>query len=273
MNIPLDYHIHTQFSPDGSATLEETCRRAIELGIPEIGFSEHWDVSPYEKDVRFFKPEPWYAEIERLRKLFAGQLILRAGIEISEPHLYPEDTAWILAQAPFDYVLGSLHYVGANLMFSTRYFEAHSADEVYGTYFEELEQLARTADCDILAHFDIPVKTAKPILGFEPQRYEQAIRKVLQGTIDRGLALDINTAGMRKPPQNLMPHPLILRWYAEMGGTRLTLGSDTHELDQLATHMDVAVAAIRAAGFSELTQFERRKPRQIPLFEKTSGDL
>ena len=99
--IPLDYHMHTNFSEDADDTLEAMCRRAIELGIPEIGFSEHWDVGPYETKPRFFKPEPWYAELERLRGLFAGQLIIRAGIEIAEPHLYPQETAEVLGTRPF----------------------------------------------------------------------------------------------------------------------------------------------------------------------------
>ncbi|HTX91479.1 MAG TPA: histidinol-phosphatase HisJ family protein [Anaerolineales bacterium] len=265
MNIPQDYHVHTTFSPDGHAAPEELCRRAIQLGIPEIGFSEHWDVIPHEKDTRHLQPGPWYAEIERLRGLFAGQLTLRAGIEIGEPHIYREDTAWILAQAPFDYVLGSVHYVGAHLMFDESYFRRHGPDEVYGGYFAELEKMARVADVDILAHFDVPARTAKPILGYEPARYEIAIRSVLKVAIERGLALDVNVAGKRKPSQVLSPDPLILGWYRQMGGERLTLGSDTHDLGHLGLHLDGALAAIQAAGFTHVTQFERRKARQIPL--------
>jgi histidinol-phosphatase (PHP family) len=263
--IPHDYHIHTTFSPDSPAGPEELCRRAIQLGIPEIGFSEHWDVSPYEKDIRYLKPGPWYAEIERLRSLFANQLTLRAGIELSEPHLYPEDTTRILAQAPFDYVLGSVHYVGENLMFSEAYFRSHTADEVYSSYFIELEKMVRVADLDIIAHFDIPARTAKPIFGYEPARYEKSIRAILQVAIERGLALDVNVAGLRKPSQVISPDPLILGWYSKMGGERVTLGSDAHALDQLGLHLDKAVEAIRAAGLTHLTRYERRRGQQIPL--------
>ncbi len=63
MNIPLDYHMHTTYSEDGSSSLEEMCRQAVLLGIPEIGFCEHWDVGPYEKNPYFLRVEPWYAEI------------------------------------------------------------------------------------------------------------------------------------------------------------------------------------------------------------------
>jgi histidinol-phosphatase (PHP family) len=265
MKIPQDYHIHTRFSPDSQANPEDLCRRAIQLGIPEIGFSEHWDVIPLEKDVRYLQPGPWYAEIERLRALFAGQLTLRAGIEIGEPHRYPEDTAGILARAPFDYVLGSLHYVGEHLMFSEAYFRSHEADEVYSDYFTELEKMVRVADCDILAHFDVPARTAKPIFGYDPSRYETAIRSILEIVIQRGLALDVNVAGLRKPSQVISPDPLILGWYAQMGGQRVTLGSDTHAIEHLGLYMDKAVEAIRGAGLSHVTQYEQRQARLVHL--------
>jgi histidinol-phosphatase (PHP family) len=139
--IPLDYHMHICFSEDGDNTLEAMCRRAIELDIPEIGFSEHWDVGPYETNPRFFKPEPWYAELERLRDLFAGQLLIHAGIEIAEPHLYAQETAEVLGCASFDYVIGSIHFVGKNFMFNGEYFQTHTADEVYSGYFAEIDRI------------------------------------------------------------------------------------------------------------------------------------
>jgi histidinol-phosphatase (PHP family) len=265
MKIPQDYHIHTAFSPDSSAAPEGLCRRALELGIPEIGFSEHWDVVPYEKDIRYLQPLPWYAEIERLRGLFAGQLTLRAGIEIGEAHLYPTDAAWVLSQAPFDYVLGSLHYVGEHLMFSEAYFCQHSADEVYSAYFAELEKMVRVADIDIVAHFDVPARVAKPIIGYDPTRYEDAIRAVLKIVIQRGLALDVNVAGLRKPSRVISPDPLILGWYAQMGGERVTLGSDAHALDHLGLNLDKAIQAIQDAGLTQVTQYEKRQARLMPI--------
>jgi len=263
--IPLDYHMHTSFSEDADDTPEAMCRRAIELDIPEIGFSEHWDVGPYETNPRFFKPEPWYTELERLRGLFVGQLIIRAGIEIAEPHLYVQETAEVLGRAPFDYVIGSVHFVGKNFMFNGEYFQAHTANEVYGSYFAEMDRMVRTADLDIVAHFDIPARAGKPIFGYEPARYEEKIRAALKTCIERGLALDINVSGLRKPAQIIMPDPLILKWYAEMGGQRVTLGSDAHRLPEVSLHLEKAVEAIHAAGITHLTQFERRQVRLVAL--------
>jgi histidinol-phosphatase (PHP family) len=257
--------MHTIFSEDGDDDPEAMCRRAIRLGIPEIGFSEHWDVGPYELHPRYFKPEPWYDEIKRLRRLFAGKLVIRAGIEIAEPHLYPQETSEVLQRVRFDYVIGSVHFVGENMMFTPEYFQTHTPDEVYSGYFSELDRMVRSADIDIVAHFDIPARTGKPIFGYEPARYEEPIRSVLKTCIERGLALDVNVSGLRKASRIIMPDPLILEWYAAMGGQRVTLGSDAHRLPEVCLHLDEAVRAIRAVGIDHVIQFERRQARFLPL--------
>lgn len=263
--IPLDYHMHTTFSEDADDTLETMCLRAIELGIPEIGFSEHWDVGPYEKYPRFFRPEAWYAELNRLSVLFDERLTIRAGIEVAEPHLYPHEAAEILTHAPFDYVVGSVHFVGDKFVFDEANYRIQNADEVYEAYFTEVETMLRTANLDIVAHLDIPARTGKPIFGYNPTRYEIQIRRILDMIIKRNLALEVNAGGLRKASQNLMPDPLILKWYAGMGGERLTIGSDAHAADQVGLHLDKALEAVRAAGLSHLTQFEGRKGHQIPI--------
>jgi histidinol-phosphatase (PHP family) len=263
--IPHDYHMHSTFSEDGASSPEEMCRQAISLGLPEIGFTEHWDVGPYEKNPRFFQPELWYAELERLRDLFAGQLIIRAGIEVAEPHLYLQPTAEVLGRVPFDYVLGSVHFVGPNFIFDESYYRLHQPDEVYRAYFAEVEKLAQTADLDILAHFDVPARTGKPIFGYDLFRYEDQICQILRTVIDRNLALDVNAGGLRKAANNLMPDPLILKWYARMGGERVTLGSDAHASNQVGLHLDAALEAIQGAGITHLTRFERRKSWLIPI--------
>ena len=265
MKIPNDYHLHSRFSEDGDDTLESMCQQAIALGIPEIGFSEHWDVGPFEKNPRYFKPEAWYTEIEHLRGRLNGRLIIRAGIEIAEPHLYPQETSEVLGRGSFDYVIGSVHFVGSNFMFDEMYFQTHTADQVYGSYFAEMDRLVGAAELDIVAHFDIPARTCKPIFGYEPARYEERIRSVLKTCIERGLALDINVSGLRKASQIIMPDPLILGWYAEMGGQRVTLGSDAHRAPEVGLQLEQATQAIRAAGINHVTRFERRQATLLPL--------
>ncbi len=146
-------------------------------------------------------------------------------------------------------------------MFDSRYFSNGNADDIYNSYFDELEEMVKSADIDIVAHFDIPARTAIPILGYEPVRYERKIRSILDIIIQRNLALDINAAGLRKASQNLMPDPVILKWYAEMNGQHVTLGSDAHRESEVGQHLDLALKAIRTAGLAQITQF--RTPPEL----------
>ena len=156
--IPHDYHIHSQFSADSHASMEEMCMSAVLLGIPEIGFAEHYDLHPDEKPRDWFRLEPWLAELQRCRHEYDGQLTIRAGIEVGEPHLFQEAMQAMLASAPFDYAIGSLHWVGRSTVFDRAYFQ-RPAEEAFGLYFEELERMTKAGGFDVLGHFDVLIRT------------------------------------------------------------------------------------------------------------------
>ena len=264
--IPHDYHMHSNFSCDCEAPMETMCRSAIARGIPEIGFSEHYDLSPGDPNRDWFRPQPWLDELMRCRAQFGGQLTIRAGIEIGEPHLFAAETERMLAQWPFDYVLGSLHWVGTESVFDPVYFRQRTSDEAYGQFFAELEEVTRCGEFDILSHFDVPLRTAYKVYGhYDPRRHEEAIRAVLQQCIDRQIALDLNTAALRGAAQRLTPAPEILGWYVEMGGQYVTLGADAHWPEHVGTHLDEALRLAWAAGLRHVTQFEQRQPRLVPF--------
>jgi len=88
---------------------------------------------------------------------------------------------------------------------------------------------------------------------------------VLKNVVAHGIALDLNTAALRRRAKMLTPGLAILRWYVELGGERVTLGSDAHEPRQVGSHLPEAIETARAAGLKYLTFFERRQARLVPL--------
>lgn len=263
--IPHDYHIHSNFSADSKASMEEMCRRAALLGVPEIGFADHYDLHPDENPRNWLRLEPWLEELAYCRKTFSNRLVIRAGIEIGEPHLFQAETRAILERAPFDYAIGSLHWIGRSTVFHPDYFQ-RPAEEAFGLYFEELARMTQCGDFDVLGHLDVPARTSFDLYGsYDPRCYESLIRPVLSHCIERGIALDVNTSGLRRRARVLMPGVEILRWYADMGGRHVTLGSDAHRVEQVAMHLDVALEAVKQAGLTHLTQFELRRPRLVPI--------
>ncbi len=258
--------MHSDFSPDCRYTLAEMCEGALARGLTEIGFTEHYDLHPDENPRDFFKLEPWAEALERCREQFRGRLTIRAGIEVGEPHLFAAEARAMLARYPFDYVIGSLHWVGRRSIFDDGFYRERPAAEAFRLYFEELERMTRLGGFDILGHFDVPVRTAAPIYqGYDPRDHEDAIRPVLKNCVERGIALDINTAALRRRAKRLTPGLEILGWYAELGGERVTLGSDAHQPGAVGQDLDAAMDAARAAGLKYVTQFEGRQARHVPL--------
>lgn len=261
-----DYHMHTNYSCDCKASMADMCKSAIIQGISEIGFTEHFDLHPQEPCRDWFRPDPWWDELERCRAEFAGQLVIRAGVELGEPHLYRAEAEALLAHLPFDYALGSLHWVGRHNIFDINYFKTHTEEVAYSTFFVELEKMTRLGGFDVLSHFDVLTRTAHAVYGlYEPSDYEDLIRPILRNCIEQGIALDLNTSALRKRANVLTPNLTILRWYVDLGGERVTLGSDAHKPHDIGSHLDVAVAIAKEAGLRYLTYFSARQAELRPL--------
>jgi histidinol-phosphatase (PHP family) len=260
-----DYHIHTEFSCDCQASMHSMCRSALARGLPEIGISDHFDMMPQDPCHTDFPADAWWDALQRCRKEFSGNLILRAGLEVGEPHLFHPQVQRILADYPWDYVLGSLHWVEGELISSASKFSA-SKDETFRSYFDEQLRMVLDGEFDILAHMDLIKRFSYQHYGpFQPQPYEDEIRAVLQACIRRGIALEVNSGTLRRSVRECMPSSTILCWYAEEGGELVTLGSDAHEPEHVAYGFDACLGVLHRAGLHSLCGFEKRRPSNAPL--------
>ena len=266
--LPADGHVHSQFSYDtNTGDMVATCARAVELGLPVVAFTEHSDLTPFTfyaherehlyEPLRSLVPEGggvvqappldvqgYLASIERCRDQFP-QLRILTGVELGEPHRFPTECAELVKAGGFERVLGSLHSLEARGGFAEVSALVHEDDPlgVVRTYLAELAELAgSTADFDVLAHVDFPVRylpeRAKP---FSFEAAEPEYRAVLEALARSGRALEVNTR---------LPLPsMIVRWWHEAGGQAVTFGSDAHAPWRLGNGFREAMAMVEAAGF------------------------
>ena len=260
--LPADNHVHSEFSWDTgvNASMEETCRRAVEIGLPSVAFTEHVDFTEWgdhdrppdaaeiveRQRVHPVDVEGYLASIERCRAMFPDLRIL-SGIEAGEPHHFAGSVAAVLAQGQFQRVLGSLHSVvhDGRLVYADRLFRYLPAQVVLQDYFTELVRLIEGSDVfEVLAHCDYPRRywpTAREG-EYREADYEEEYRAVFRALASSGRALELNTTSP-------LASTTLMRWWYEEGGGAVSFGSDAHVPLRVGRLFEVAVDIVEAAGF------------------------
>lgn len=265
----VDYHIHTRFSQDSDAEMEAQCEAALAMGLGEVAFTEHEDYNPDDPTSFFFRHADYMLELERCRAVFTGRLKILAGIEISEPHRYPREAGAVLASHPWDFVLGSLHWVDGRHNAFLRDFFTKFGDwrASFRMYFGELLDLARDGDFDVMSHIDYPARYGHTVYGdaYDIAEYEDLLRPALRMLASRGKGIEINTNPLWRNKTHPNPPGIVVRWFREEGGTLLTVGSDSHRPATTGAHIQTALKLAREAGFTQVATFERRVPRLVDI--------
>lgn len=252
----IDGHVHTEFSWDAPhGDMEATCRRAVEIGLPAIAFTEHADyVQGVHEGLRPLDTLGYVDELERCRGQFPDLRIL-AGVELGEPHRYPAEVAKALSEVEPDRILGSVHVAWwqNRLMDGSQIQRIPVAD---ATEFERahLEETLRLVESDapfqVLAHLDYPKRYwPHDQVPFREEDFEEELRTVLRALVRREGVLEVNTTRGIEHRRGLCPGPTTLRWWHQEGGRALAFGSDSHAPALIAAGFREAGEVAVAAGF------------------------
>jgi len=247
-----DHHVHTEWSWDAvRGSMERSCRRAIELGLPSIAFTEHADWSRGDEAV--VDLAGYLDGVEACRSRFPELRIL-SGIELGEPHLHAERARQILSVAALDRVLGSVHFMRwqdeAADASQAGFMRPDTADEMFRAYLGDVtDMLESDLPFDVLAHMDYPKRYWPKGEAYDEARFEAEIRVALRAAANRGVALELNTTRGGPIRRSLCPGPRVVRWWREEGGRSLSFGSDAHSPDHVAAGFDLAAEVAEAVGF------------------------
>ncbi len=271
-----DYHVHLRpdepgTTAEGHFTAENVARyraAADQAGIAELGVSEH--VHRFRQALDVWRHPFWVEQATDDLDAYVDFLAragLRVGIEADYVSGAEERIEALLAAREFDYVIGSVHFIGEGAVDQDRWDvwdnEDQDPERIWGRYFEELAKAARSGLYDVLAHPDL-VKVwgedrAKP--AADPRTfYEPAVEAIAAA----GVAVEISTAGLRKPIGEIYP----ARGFAELcveAGVPFTLSSDAHLPEQVGFAYPAALEFMESLGIEEICVFEGRKRRSEPL--------
>jgi histidinol-phosphatase (PHP family) len=262
----LDYQVHSLRSHDGRATIREQCARAVELGLDEIGFTEHKDFDPGDPVVDYFDYSRYADEIAAAREEFAGRLKIRMAVEVDYQRWFEDAIGEYLSDHPFDYVLGSVHYVDREMLMTPAYIGSRTREVAYARYFTAVRDSVESGLIDVVGHLEYANRRGVQAFGpYDWRPYRDQVAELFDRMIQRGVALEINTAGLRQGVGHTYPCESHVALYGERGGRLLTIGSDSHMPADLAHSYEVAAAIALKYGLDHVCTLEERIATPVPL--------
>jgi len=275
-----DYHVHLRPDEEGTtaerfftaANVDRYREAASERGIEELGVAEH--IHRFVQSLEIWE-HPWYRywakdDLDAYCD-FVREQGLKLGIEADYLVGREDRVANVLDGRPWDYVVGSVHFMGDDALDvhgepdweGFDIWRSGDPGKVWTRYFETLGEAARTGLFDILAHPDL-VKVfgdRVPVPDGDLRRYYD---RAMDGIADSDVAVEVSTAGLRKPAGEIYPATPFLEMCLD-AGRPVALSSDAHTPEQLGHEYERAVEWLGELGVSEIAVFERRSRRLEPL--------
>ena len=271
-----DYHLHlrtdeverTAEEHFTQANVERYREAATKQGITELGVSEH--IHRFTVALELWQHPFWQDQarddIDAYVAFVREETDLRLGLEIDFIAGREDRTQNLIDRCELDYVIGSVHFLrdGAlDMLEFDVWRDMSDPDEVWRRYFTTLGEAARSGLYDILAHPDL-VKiwgNSRPAPGGDLRRYYEL---AMDGISESGIAVEVSTAGLRKPVGEMYPAPAFLRMCLE-AGCPVALSSDAHEPEQVGFAYEAALEMLAELGVTELATFNRRERQLAPL--------
>jgi len=272
-----DYHLHLR--PDDlaataaehftAANVERYREVAAERGIAELGVSEH--IHRFRQALELWQHPFWREQavddLDAYCEFVRGETDLKLGLEADFVAGREDRTASLLEGRDFDYVVGSVHFLREDAVdhqgWDVWAHPGRTAEQIWRRYFQTLAEAARCGLFDILAHPDL-VKVwgrQRPAPEGDLRRYyEPAVEAIAES----GIAVEVSTAGLRKPAGEIYPAPAFLAMCVEAGAP-VALSSDAHRPQDVGADYERALELLHGVGVGELCVFERRARRLEPV--------
>lgn len=268
--IKTDYHLHSSFSGDSEADMEEMIKHAIDLGLKEICFTEHMDYDfPISEETPAgcfeLNVDSYLYDLLTIRDKYVKDITVKFGMELG---LQPQTAKMNYAAAAgqqFDFIIGSIHVVdGMDVYKDSDYFKGKTDEEAYRRYFDAMyENLKLFSDFDVVGHLDYVVRYGQAKdANYSYAKYSDILDKILRQILEMGKGIELNTSAIRAGLKEFNPCMDILKRYKELGGEIITVGSDAHRVENMGERFDLAEKVLKDAGFEYYTTFSSRRPIQ-----------
>lgn len=270
----IDYHTHHARCGHAVGSLEEYIQRGIEIGLQQIGLSDHMPlihVNPatyYPEMAMPMEELPRYVEeCFLLKEKYKSQIDIRVGMEGDYIEGYEAEIEQIIHAYPWDYVIGSVHFLGEwdiTDFRQTHGWEGRDPLEVYHQYYQAVEKAVRTGFYDYMGHIDVIKRFGYGPPADQLHEVKEMELQVLRTVAEQQLAIELNASGLRMPCEEMFPSRRMLEAAFALN-IPITIGSDAHQPERLGQYLDQARALLRDVGYTQLATFQARERTLIPF--------
>ena len=253
-----DYHVHSYYSDDSDCLMENMIKRGIDLGLNEIAFTEHVDYG-VKTDLNC-DYKAYFTEIEKMKEKYGKDIIIKAGIEfgVQKHTLLQFERDYDTYQ--FDFIILSNHQIDNKEFWNYEYQQGKPQEEYQKNYYQAILDVVKNyKKYSVLGHLDM-IKRYDKYGDFPDEKIMEYVELILRQVIADGKGIELNTSSFKYGLKDLMPSKNILNKYFELGGTILTIGSDTHETEHLGDHIEEVKDVLKEIGFKQFCTFEKMQP-------------
>ncbi len=265
-----DMHVHTSDSPDADIPAWRLVQKGIENNLAGIGFVAHLDLDPEDFCYGGFNEGKFDESINCAMNESRGRISVMKGLEVGEPHIYEEQVKKLVDYSDYDFITGALHSLeGIGMVLGCEAYMDRDPLEIVEEYYTETLRMVKVSDIDILAHMGL-FRRGLALAGLkhdfnEIELWPDTIEEILKVIIERNIALELNTSGLRRKEESTYPISEILELFRELGGTLVTVGSDTHREPHVFYGLDKGAELLLKTGFGEIRTFHERTPQAFAL--------
>lgn len=245
-----------------------SCVAAIDAGITEIAFTDHVDHQPVDDGFGYYRIDDYFRSLDAVRAEFGDRLTILAGAEIDfHTDTYDAVERFVHANLErYDFTIGSVHYAANGELIYPPLYEHMTLDEVFTPYLEQIEAAVRTGWFCSIGHIDIPKRyLPRSKRTYEPADIRERLQPVFRTMIESSVGFEINTSGIRQAPKTSMPGPVIVRWYADAGGRRITTGTDSHTERTVGIGVPITLEMLRLCGIPDVMSFRNRQGTPVSI--------
>lgn len=263
-----DFHLHTEFSQDSQTPVRDQIDQAIGLGMKEICITDHHDYGVGLKGGDFILDfDRYIPTLLALRAEYEDRIAIRIGIELGLQVRIKEYLNQLTHRYPFDYIIGSSHFVDGQDPYYPEFFMGREEKEAYEDFFKVTLCRVKAIDCfDSLGHLDYVVRYGPNKNQFYTyDSYKEYIDPILNILVEKGKGLECNTGGFQYGLGHPNPTEEILTRFRELGGEILTIGSDAHVTQNLGYDFPRLKDLLLSCGFRYYCVFHDRKPEFVKI--------